>query len=96
MIIYVAVKRTFCILVAWLLLLSVAVVFMAPGVNLEPTAMRALQAATLAMAALAATGALVTSVLRLSEQFALRRLIPRKFFGGGSPDPMAVFCTRLC
>jgi len=87
--------RRVYILIACLILFSVVAVFVSPGVDLEPTAMRAVQAATLAMAALAAAATLLTSMLLASEQFtpsggALHccSIVP--------PDLIAVICTRLC
>jgi hypothetical protein len=87
--------RQVYILIACLILFSVVAVFVSPGVNLEPTAMRAVQAATLAMAALAAAATLLTSMLLASKQFTASdgalhsRII-------APPDLIAVICTRLC
>ena len=88
-------RKVLYIVVACLLLLAIAAVFVAPGVDLEPTAMRAARAATAAMAALAAIASGVLTPLVLTPQeFVLTPVIPHR--NGNFPDLIDVFCTRLC
>lgn len=86
------VRRIVCILVASVLLLSVAAVFIAPTVNLQPTAMRAARAATMVLAALAILVAL--AVPRLGRESVVPAWIP----AGAKPNfPSLIdlICARL-
>lgn len=80
--------------IACLLIFAVAVVFIAPSVDLDPTTLGSQQAATMAMAALVAAG---TGLLTLfiphwtaNQRWSSE---PATFHGGGLLD---LICTRLC
>ena len=83
------------IVVACLLLLTIAAVFVAPSVDLEPTAMRAARAATTAMAALAATATALTPLNLPPQQFTLATVVLQSV-SVTFPDLIDVLCTRLC
>lgn len=82
-------------IVGLLLLVGVVVVFVAPAVNLEPTAMRAARAAQLAALALlaAATTALVLAVPTTQSQ-AFLGFPP--MVRVSSADVVDLDCARLC
>jgi hypothetical protein len=63
------VKSSAKVVVGVVLLLSVLVVFAAPAVDLEPTALRAMQAASLLLAVLALAGTTVAATLTVSNPF---------------------------
>jgi hypothetical protein len=81
-------------LVALLLLFAIVVIVIAPSVDLDPTTLRAQQAAMMAMAAVAAAGMAVADVLVPDWT-----VMPASFCG----IPLLAFsglldliCTRLC
>jgi len=63
------VKSATKIVVGIVLLLSILVVFAAPAVDLEPTALRAMQAASLLFAVLALAGTTVAATLTVHNPF---------------------------
>lgn len=80
---------------ALLLIVGVVVVFVAPAVNLEPTAMRAARAAQLAaLALLAASTAAVALAVPTSQSQAFREFPP--VVRGASADVVDLDCARLC
>ena len=86
-------NRLFKPLLIALLLLAVAVVFFAPSVDLEPTALRASQAAqALQMAIVSA--ALVFSALVSFVGFSFRRSLESGL--AVDSDLLVLNCTRLC
>jgi hypothetical protein len=60
-------SQRFHILVVVLVLLAVVIVFFAPTVDLEPTAMRAVKAASIIFLAIAAVGQTVTNLVLFSR-----------------------------
>lgn len=62
-------KGAIKVVVGVVLLLSVLVVFVAPAVDLEPTALRAMQAASLLFAVLALAGTTVAATLTVHNPF---------------------------
>lgn len=81
-------------LVSLLLLVGVITVFVAPFVNLEPTALRAARAATLAMLALAA--AAVTASGLLGSQTFRPGMYLASQVPAPQPDVIDLDCVRLC
>lgn len=88
-------KKVTFILVAGVLLLTVAVVFIAPTVSLQPTAMRAARAAMMAMVALATTATALFTLL-LFPAVPLRS--SAVLFGDvvSFPELIDLVCARLC
>ena len=78
-----------------ILLLAVTVVFVSPAVDLEPTALRAAQAATLLFAVLALAGSVIASSLHIScfHLVAILRTESVPFFAA---DLVDLNCNRLC
>lgn len=79
---------------ALLLLFAIVVIVIAPSVDLDPTTLRASQAAILAMAAVAAAGMVLADVL-VPDWTAIRRS------SGGTlvlalSGLLDLICTRLC
>jgi len=77
------------------LLLSILVVFAAPAVDLEPTALRAMQAATLLFAVLALAGTTITATLTPANPYtgAVFGFHPIQTTTGSLVD---LNCVRLC
>ena len=82
-------------IVVVILLLAVTVVFVSPAVDLEPTALRAAQAASLLFAVLALAGSFIASSLHTSSLHlvAILRSESVPFF---APDLVDLNCNRLC
>lgn len=82
-------------IVVVILLLTVAVVFISPAVDLEPTALRAAQAASLLLALLALAGSVLASILHTPCLHLVATLTTESapFF---APDLVDLNCNRLC
>jgi len=82
-------------IVVVILLLAVIVVFVSPAVDLEPTALRAAQAATLLFALLALAGSFIARSLQAPclHLVAISRTERVPFF---APDLVDLNCNRLC
>jgi hypothetical protein len=82
-------------IVVAILLLAVTVVFVSPVVDLEPTALRAAQAASLLFAALVLAGSFIASSLHAScfQLAAILRTEDSPFYG---TDLVDLNCNRLC
>ena len=89
------VRRLLYIVVSCVLLLAIAAVFVAPSVDLEPTAMRAARAATTAMAALVATATALIPFTLPVKKFTLTTVIPQNV-SVSFRELVDIFCTRLC
>jgi hypothetical protein len=82
-------------IVVVILLLAVTVVFVSPAVDLEPTALRAAQAASLLFAVLSLAGSFIASNLHTSslQLVAILTSGSAPFF---PPDLVDLNCNRLC
>jgi len=82
-------------IVVVILLLAVTVVFVSPAVDLEPTALRAAQAASLLFAVLALAGSFIASILQASSLHLIAILKSESvpFF---AHDLVDLNCNRLC
>ena len=81
--------------IALVLLLAVIVIFVSPAVNLEPTALRALQVASMLFAALALAGTVLAYGANLLARyvdtaFSFHPVLSR------TDDIIDLNCTRLC
>ena len=94
MIILYLMRRHFKSLVAFLLLVGVATVFVAPFVSLEPTALRAARAATLALLALAEFALAATGLL--GSGFLISGPFLKVQSPASVPDVIDLDCARLC
>jgi uncharacterized membrane protein len=82
-------------IVVVILLLAVTVVFVSPAVDLEPTALRAAQAASLLFAVLSVAGSFIASNLHTSSLHLVAILSSESvpFF---ATDLVDMNCNRLC
>lgn len=78
-----------------LLLLSVLIVFTAPAVDLEPTALRAMQSASLLFAALALAGTTIAAMLIASNP-SLGVVFGFHPIETSSASLVDLHCVRLC
>jgi predicted membrane-bound spermidine synthase len=92
----VTMHRRIYILLALLVMISVAVVFFAPSVDLEPTALRAAQAAELVLLAIASVGILITAHLPVLMTRPREREDLVLIILGREPNLVDLNCTRLC
>jgi hypothetical protein len=77
------------------LLLTVLVIFAAPAVDLEPTALRAMQAATLLFAVLALAGTTIAAMLTMSGA-CLGTIFGFHPIGTTTASLVDLNCVRLC
>ncbi len=77
-----------------LLLLVVAAVFLAPSVDLEPTALRASQAAQALQATLISTALVFSGLFGIAGFFFARRTLDSHLTN--YDDLLVLNCTRLC
>ena len=82
-------------IVVVILLLAVTVVFVSPAVDLEPTALRAAQAASLLFAMIALAGSFIASGLHTSC-FHLVAILRSEIVSFCAPDLVDLNCNRLC
>jgi len=75
------------------LLLTVALVFFAPSVDLEPTALRAIQAARAVQLAIISAALVFTSLLGIT---AISFRWERSFDPANDGDLLVLNCSRLC
>jgi len=76
------------------LLLSVLIVFVSPAVDLEPTALRAMQAANLLFAALVLAASVMAALISLAARhIGSVRYLPSFWTG---TDLVDLNCVRLC
>jgi len=82
-------------IVVVILLVAVTVIFVSPAVDLEPTALRAAQAASLLLAVLALAGSFLASILHAPclHLVAILTTESAAFF---APDLVDLNCNRLC
>ena len=84
-------------LVAPVLVATIGIVFVAPAVDLEPTAMRATRAASATLLAIAAVGQMVTSLsLLLRSQFQTSAIYLDRWNDLLKTSLVDLNCTRLC
>ncbi len=88
-------KGAIKVVVGVVLLLSVLVVFVAPAVDLEPTALRAMQAASLLFAVLALAGTTVAATLTVHNPF-LGPTSGVHPIGTTTASLVDLNCVRLC
>jgi len=77
------------------LLLSVLVVFIAPAVDLEPTALRAMQAASLLFAVLALARTTIAATLTLSNPY-MGAVFSGRPIDASTASLVDLNCARLC
>lgn len=77
------------------LLLSVLIIFIAPAVDLEPTALRAMQAASLLFAVLALAGTTIAATLTVSNP-CLGAVFGFHPIGASTASLVDLNCVRLC
>jgi len=82
-------------IVVVILLLAITVVFVSPAVDLEPTALRAAQAASLLFAVLALAGSFIASGLHI-PCFHLVAILRSEIVSFFAPDLVDLNCNRLC
>jgi hypothetical protein len=82
---------------AVVLLLALLVVFFAPAVDLEPTALRAYRVAVMMLLAIFLAGHVLLGsiLLPLSLNYTEER-IKGQILSPSTPDPVSVFCSQLC
>ncbi|HUO24456.1 MAG TPA: hypothetical protein VMU61_02245 [Candidatus Aquilonibacter sp.] len=88
-------KNRFKLGVVILLLLSVIAIFISPAVDLQPTALRAVQLANLLFAVLALAGSAVSTRLDVSIG-RLATVSGRDYSPLPAPDLVVLNCARIC
>ena len=81
-------------LIVLLLLLAVAVVFFAPSVDLQPTALRASRSAQALQSGLISTALVLSGLLCMAGFCFARRTLDSHLTSHG--DLLVLNCTRLC